>query len=371
MKIIKSTVSTLLLSSLLTTGIVSGQTLSVLKKPIKSQQQTIKQSSSKYIVNLNELFRDGQFVPTEGFEREVDILERALASRDRKGTVLVDRSATKRVPVVNNLVARLASENIAPSLRGKSIVRIDLPQIFSDSKSAAEVSAQLDSALKQIEATGGRAILFIEDITPFTRDNPSYGVIVSERLRQSLVSGKINVISASTDEEYNQLIAADEQLNARFKKVDLEIASETANDGFVGDKLSPDLREIIAGTNPNQKVKVILQSDDIKNTELRTLLTKNGVVIEAEAEGLNMLVVEMPARVAEAVANLRGAKHLSLDREVKTLGHIAVTTGMQAMRMQPGNSGLDGTGVGIAVMDSGVFERHQSFLDSNSRRPRG
>ena len=69
-----------------------------------------------------------------------------------------------------------------------------------------------------------------------------------------------------------------------------------------------------------------------------------------------MLVVELPLKVAEAVANLRGATHLSLDKEVKTLGHIDTTTGVLAAKAQTGNSTLEGRGIGIAVLDSAVFD---------------
>jgi hypothetical protein len=75
-----------------------------------------------------------------------------------------------------------------------------------------------------------------------------------------------------------------------------------------------------------------------------------------------MLVVELPLKVAEAVANLRGATHLSLDKEVKTLGHIDTTTGVLAAKAQTGNGALDGRG--IAVLDSAVFDNHHAFLDS-------
>ncbi len=143
-----------------------------------------------------------------------------------------------------------------------------------------------------------------------------YGADVANRIRQSVMSGKVRVISASTDEEFNSQIVADAQLNTRFQKVDLNRVGELANDETLANKLSPDLLELMASGNPNQLVKVILQSDDIKNANLRALLVKNGVKIVAEAENLNMLVVELPLKVAEAVASMRGAKHLSLDKEV-------------------------------------------------------
>ncbi len=123
MKIFKSTVSAIILSSLLTTGIVSGQTTSdKLKTPVQSQQQTTLQSSSKYVIDLSELIKTGQLVAKEGFEREVKLLETKLAGQNKTGTIIVDRYGVKRVPVVENLAVRFMSEDVAPSLRGKRLV---------------------------------------------------------------------------------------------------------------------------------------------------------------------------------------------------------------------------------------------------------
>ena len=123
---------------------------------------------------------------------------------------------------MQNLAARLASEAVVPNLRGKRIVKIDLPAIFTDSKNNAEVVARLDAALKRIEASGGKTILFVEDVSGFGKYNCAFGEAVAERIRQSITSGKIQIISASTDEEFNIQIRLDEQLNSRFRKVDLD-----------------------------------------------------------------------------------------------------------------------------------------------------
>ena len=102
----------------------------------------------------------------------------------------------------------------------------------------------------------------------------------------------MQIVSTSTTESFNHNIASDKQLKNRFQKIQfLEDADE---DGFVGDKLSPDLREMVASGDLTRKVKVILQSDDIESPALLEILKRNNVVIESRAENLNMLVVELP-----------------------------------------------------------------------------
>jgi hypothetical protein len=256
MKKLKTAASSLFLTSLLT------------KRLNQLEKQTSTQSSFKYVVDLNELLKTGQIASSENFEREVEMLENALAVGDRNGTIIVDRNAVKRIPVVQNLAAQLASEAVAPNLRGKRIVKIDLPAIFTDSKNNAEVVARLDAALKRIEATGGKTILFVEDISGFGKYNCAFGKAVAERIRLSITGGRIQIISASTDEKFNTQIRLDDQLNSRFRKVDLDLMTEVADDESGDDKLSPDLRELVTSGEPNERVKIILQSDDIKNQTL-------------------------------------------------------------------------------------------------------
>ncbi len=124
----------------------------------------------------------------------------------------------------------------------------------------------------------------------------------------------------------------------------------------------------MASAKPDQKVKVILQSDDINNPELLRVLQENNVAVENRAENLNMLIVDLPVAAAEQIAAANGAKHLSLDRKSASLGHIETTTGVTAMRAQSGNSSLDGKGIGIAVLDSAIYDDHHMFVGNDGRK---
>src|SRR6185369_7820723 len=62
-----------------------------------------------------------------------------------------------------------------------------------------------------------------------------------------------------------------------------------------------------------------------------------------------------------------GLNYLSVDRNVEALGHVERTTGAGDMSRQPGNDGIDGSGIGIAVLDSGLYADHFSFRDSNQK----
>src|SRR6185369_7591656 len=134
--------------------------------------------------------------------------------------------------------------------------------------------------------------------------------------------------------------------------------------------------------NPDGAVKVILQAEDINSRALRQALAANGVTIDSSAANLNMMVLDLPVKVAESVASAQGAKHLSLDRKMAVLGHIETTTGASLVRtIQQGlnvgllgttvinsSTELDGTGIGIAIVDSGIRDDHRSFIDASGSK---
>src|SRR5262249_44438965 len=68
--------------------------------------------------------------------------------------------------------------------------------------------------------------------------------------------------------------------------------------------------------------------------------------------------VEVPVRAIQQLANISQTRHLSLDHPVRSLGHLQTTTGESAMLSQSGNSALDGSGIGIAILDSGISTHH-------------
>jgi len=300
------------------------------------------EASFKYLQDITRSAEAGQIASVEGVEAEVEKITRILASGSKKNRVLIDEYATKRLLVVNTLAVQMLAKDAPANLRGKRILKIDTASLLADSKNRTEAATLFQNALDQVTKANGNVVLYLEDISSFARQNPLFGAEIADGLRKFLVDGKTQVLSAGTVTDYHQQIADDSQLRNRFQKIEIKANDEVADNSFVGNKLSPDLRELVNSGDQNQNVRVILQSDDIKNPELLAVLKQNNVVIESRAESLNMLVASLPVKAAEQVAALRQTEHLSLDRETTLLGHIDTTTGVRAARALPGNSSLDG-----------------------------
>src|SRR5437764_11357183 len=134
-------------------------------------------------------------------------------------------------------------------------------------------------------------------------------------------------------------------------------------------KVSSDLK-----TDGEDRVQVILQLSDKPSGELNALLNRNGVHIRAHFKNFNSYAVELPASVVAELSDFDEVAYISSDRATQSLGHVSQTTGTDAVRQQTSTSllggttsyTLDGTGIGIAVLDSGIDATHRDFLDKSN-----
>src|SRR2546423_401796 len=144
------------------------------------------------------------------------------------------------------------------------------------------------------------------------------------------------------------------------------------SDGARGKKVSTDLRDLVSGARyGDENVRVILQTKGEPGANLQALLRREGVKVHANFRNLNTRVVELPAGMVDELAADGDVTYVSPDRDVKTLGHVSVTTGADAVRASgPGGGGaLDGSGVGIAVPDSGIYTTHKAVPGSDGLSP--
>jgi subtilisin family serine protease len=133
------------------------------------------------------------------------------------------------------------------------------------------------------------------------------------------------------------------------------------------DKASADLKEKIRRGQGSDRVRVIIQPTSEGVSTLKSKVQDSGGSDVREFQNLPFRVATMSANAALNLASRSEVSHISLDREVRVLGHLSLTTGADTVRAGNGASSnrLDGTGIGIAILDSGVDTEHRSFLDRN------
>ena len=150
-------------------------------------------------------------------------------------------------------------------------------------------------------------------------------------------------------------------------------ASAARRDEKPANRISDELLEAARSEGASdRRVRVILQADAGAGGELAALLRRADVKTKGRLDGLGARVVELPARLVEELSEKSGVRFVSPDRETVAFGHVSLTTGADLVRdpTLTNPTGLDGTGIGIAVLDSGIDTSHMAFLSDkgNTRR---
>ncbi|HWT01566.1 MAG TPA: S8 family serine peptidase, partial [Pyrinomonadaceae bacterium] len=135
-------------------------------------------------------------------------------------------------------------------------------------------------------------------------------------------------------------------------------------------KISPDLSAGLRKTNSGKRVNAIVQFNRTPGRVLENLLLNLGGKVTLKLRNLNIQAVSLPPEAVEALAARDDVRYVSLDRPAAAAGHVSTTTGTDAVRVQTTYSLLgliqtttvyDGSGVGIAILDSGIDANHTSF----------
>ena len=132
-------------------------------------------------------------------------------------------------------------------------------------------------------------------------------------------------------------------------------------------KVSSDLLDLVLKGKLGERANVVVQSNGPWSFTLDTLVFLLGGKVTASYNNFNMRAIEMPlGGILQLATNLQ-VSYISLDRPVSLLGHVSATTGADAVSTSSSSdNGVDGTGIGIAVIDSGIYTAHRSFLGKNN-----
>src|ERR1700730_2349789 len=196
-----------------------------------------------------------------------------------------------------------------------------------------------------------------------TRHSPVIRLIASVAILTCLCAGTL-----LTGRAHAQV----DRSTALFGRVPVNDSSDSLNREWTqGDKLSPDLREEVDRTcgggdisttsAKDRMVRVVVQLKPQPGSETSTFLSGGRVVEKRRLANFNARGGEIGISAINSLASLRDVGYISIDRDIQMLGHVETASGAAAMRQLSGNGGFDGSGIGIAVLDSGLDKDHDSF----------
>lgn len=195
-------------------------------KPGKRKNAEGTPSLDQFSRDLTELARDGKLDPVVGRETEIDRVIQILSRRSKNNPCLIGEPGVGKTAIVEEIAERIMGGMVPDTVLGKRVVSLDLSGIVAGSKYRGEFEERIKKVLAEV-AKAGNVLLFIDEIHTIIGAGGAEGAIdASNILKPALARGEVQVIGATTIEEYRKYIEKDAALERRFQPVVVEEPTE-------------------------------------------------------------------------------------------------------------------------------------------------
>ena len=179
-----------------------------------------------YSRDLTELARAGKLDPVIGRETEIKRLIQILSRRTKNNPCLIGEPGVGKTAVVEGLAQMIIEGNVPETIAEKRVLTLDLSGMVAGSKYRGEFEERIKKVIAEV-MEDGEVLLFIDEIHTIIGAGGAEGAIdASNILKPSLARGELQLIGATTIEEYRKYIEKDSALERRFQPVTVEEPSE-------------------------------------------------------------------------------------------------------------------------------------------------
>jgi ATP-dependent Clp protease ATP-binding subunit ClpB len=177
----------------------------------------------RYTRDLTRLAQQGKLDPVIGRDDEIRRTIQILSRRTKNNPVLVGDAGVGKTAIAEGIAQRIAAGDVPESLRDKRICSLDLGALIAGAKYRGEFEERLKAVLKEVAASDGAVIMFIDELHTLVGAGAAEGATdAANLLKPALARGELRCIGATTLDEYRKHIEKDKALERRFQPVMIE-----------------------------------------------------------------------------------------------------------------------------------------------------
>jgi len=175
---------------------------------------------SKYARNLNDLARKGKLDPVIGRDEEIRRVLTILTRRTKNNPILIGEPGVGKTAIAEGIAHRIIGGDVPENLKSKLIFSLDMGALIAGAKYKGEFEERLKSVVKEVMASEGDVVLFIDEIHTLVGAGASEGAMdAANILKPALSRGDLRAIGATTLAEYQKYFEKDKALERRFQVV--------------------------------------------------------------------------------------------------------------------------------------------------------
>ena len=195
-------------------------------KPAKHRQKGTTPTLDQYSRDLTAMAREGKLDPVVGRENEIQRVIQILSRRTKNNPCLIGEPGVGKTAIAEGLASRIVEGNVPDTIRNKRLLTLDISAMIAGSKYRGEFEERIKKVMAEVRADG-EVLLFLDEIHTIIGAGGAEGAIdASNILKPALARGEIQIIGATTFDEYRKHFEKDAALERRFQPVTVEEPSD-------------------------------------------------------------------------------------------------------------------------------------------------